>query len=166
MVERAGGRLHPQVAGGDLAVGDVGRLEGEHGVALALGVDGGAERHPARGVPGQLGGAEQPAVVLRRDPHGVARLPAGAARPGARERPGPREAVQAAAHVGEAQPVAVAGRVPAARQRAREDLLGAGVVDAERVLVDRDLGVARVGLQLEPRPAVAADPDAPRRAGR
>ena len=57
----------------DRAVGDVGRLELEHRVLRALGVDRGAQRHAAGGVPGELGRAEQPAVVLGRDPHGVAR---------------------------------------------------------------------------------------------
>ena len=46
------------------------------GPVVALGVDRGAQRHAAGGVPGELGRAEQPAVVLGRDPHGVARRPA------------------------------------------------------------------------------------------
>ena len=70
---RALGRRRVDLRRRDRAVVDLGRLELEHRVLRALGVDGGAQRHAAGGVPGQLGRAEQPAVVLGRDPDGVAR---------------------------------------------------------------------------------------------
>ena len=50
-------------------------------------------------VPGELGGAEQPAVVLRGDPDGVGRPAGGRGRLGAGQRPARRQAVEAALHV-------------------------------------------------------------------
>ncbi len=70
---RAGGRGHVDGARRHGAVRDVRRGELEHGLRASLRVDRDPERDALLRIPGELGGAEQPAVVLRRDRHVVGR---------------------------------------------------------------------------------------------
>jgi hypothetical protein len=55
----------------------------------------------------------------------------------------------------------VRGLVLLGLQRHRVGGLGGAVVDGEALAVGHDLGVADLGLQLEPRAAVAGQPQAP-----
>ena len=76
-------------------------LELEDGLVLALRVDGGAQRDAVERVPGELGRAEQAAVVLGRDADRVGRPAGGRGRLRAGQAPRLGQAVEAAAHVGE-----------------------------------------------------------------
>ena len=120
---RALGRVGVERRAVDGAVGDVVGLELEHRLVLALRVDGGAQRHAVDRVPGQLGGAEQAAVVLRRDPDRVGRPAGGRGRLRAGQAPGGGQAVEAAAHVGEGGRLVLVllrrARRRAARRRSR-----------------------------------------------
>ena len=103
------------------------------GSSWPCGVDRGAQRHAVHGVPGQLGGAEQPAVVLGRDADGVGGPPGGRGRLGAGERSSLRaSAASAVLDARRATAARGAGRPCGARASAPTvGRVRGGVVDAE-----------------------------------
>ena len=138
--------------GRNLAVGDLGRLNLEHGLVVALRVDRRAQRGAADGVPGELGRAEQPAVVLRGDPHRVGRLPGGGRRLRAGERP--RLAEPSEARLDRAQPrlLGLARLLLLPRAAARCRPTSTPRRRPCSACRRRRVGRRRVGLQLEPHP--------------
>ena len=162
------GGAHGERGGVDLPVGDVGRRELEDGLGRAGGVDRGAQRRAALGVPGELGGADEAAVVLRGDPHRVGRAAGDRGGLGAREVGLAHHAAEEACDGGDGRDAVVVLGAGAGRVLRERDAVAAvrrRVVERDGAPVAGDLRVARVGLQLEAEAPVRRGPQAALGAG-
>ena len=175
---RAGRRRDHVVRGRHRAEADTRHLQLEHRCAVALGVEGKVEWDAVHGVPCEPHRAEQAAVLPGGDPY---RIGGGAAEV-SRDRTVDRQVCHELPEVrldlsdGRDRVRAVRAGSPGAgtahpkpaavvcRKRALVDGVGSRVVYPERAVVDDDLGVAVVGLELNPE-VTSAGPQASARAG-
>ena len=150
---RAARRLDREVRSRHSPEGDVRRLQLQHRCGVTAGIEREPQWHAPSRVPGKLGVAQQAAVVLRRDLHGVCGVAGDVARDGAREVDVLRQLVQVGLDLADRWqrlvPRARALGVGTGRDRALVDGVGAGVVDPEVATRDHRLSVAVVGLELQ-----------------
>ena len=160
-----GRRRHGHVRGGNRAVGDVGRRELEDRLRASLGVDPDTQRRAVARVPGELGVAEEAAVVLGRDVHAVRRATGDIGGARGRDVGVCAQLREQAVDVGHRRRRTGAGVWRMCRQVEFVDGIRRGIVDGQRGVVPHHLRVAGVRLQLEPSTPVVGQPQPPRGAG-